>query len=229
MTMKRLIVVAEMTLRELLRRRAVLALLLLLPLAFYLIRRDEYVGQSVRSLFLGIGWAVSTAALFSTVGARTLEPRLRMAGYRPYELWLGRLAGLWALGVGLAVPFLVLVRFDVAGLRIGAVGLAMLCVVVVAAPFGMLIASLLPREMEGTLLLLTAVALQMLIDPATAIAKATPFWSSREIGTYAVDHTGSDYLVRGLVHGAVTSVVLLALVAIVSSLRLRPRSALRRA
>ena len=44
----RLVTVAEMTLRELLRRRGVLLLLLLLPLTFYLIRRDAYLGQSVR-------------------------------------------------------------------------------------------------------------------------------------------------------------------------------------
>ena len=52
--MRRSLIVAEMTLRELLRRRTVIALLLLLPLAFYLLRRDQYIGQSVRSLFLGV-------------------------------------------------------------------------------------------------------------------------------------------------------------------------------
>lgn len=222
MSLTRLATVAEMTLRELLRRRAVLALLLLLPLTFYLIRRDQYVGQSVRSLFVGIGWAVSTAALFSTIGVRTLEPRLRMGGYRAHELYLGRLCGLWTLGVLLAFPFLILVWLDIPGLRLGAVGLAMLCCISVAAPFGMLIGYVLPKEMEGTLLLLTVVALQMLIDPATTIAKATPFWSSREIGTYAVDHMGPGYLVRGLVHGGVTTLLLLALVAVVSAASLRP-------
>jgi hypothetical protein len=227
--MRRTLTVAEMTLRELLRRRTVIALLLLLPLSFYLIRRDQYVGQSVRSLFLGVGWAVSTAALFSTIGARTLEPRLRMAGYRAHELYLGRLAGLWTLGLLLAIPFLVLVRFDVPGLNYAAVAAAMLCVVVVAAPFGMLIAYLLPREMEGTLLLLTAVALQMIIDPASSVSKVTPFWSSREIGTYAVDHTTRDYLERGLLHGVGMTTLLLALVAAVSSLRLRRRAHLRHA
>jgi hypothetical protein len=61
-----------------------------------------------------------------------------------------------------------------------------------AAPFGMLVGYLLPREMEGSLLL-TMVALQMIIDAATAVAKATPFWSSREIGPSAVDDMGTDY------------------------------------
>jgi hypothetical protein len=226
---KRLLTVAEMTLRELARRRGVILLLLLLPLAFYLIRRDEYVGQSIRSLFIGIGWAVSTAALFSTIGARSIEPRLRLAGYRAHDLYLGRLCGLWALGILLAAPFLLLVRLDTAGLRYGAISLAMLCCVAVAAPLGMLVGYLLHREMEGTLLLLTAVALQMIIDPATTIAKVTPFWSSREIGTYAVDNMGADYLVRGSVHGVVATLLMLALVAIVSSTRLRRRSHLRQA
>ena len=221
--MTRLLMVAEMTLRELLRRRAVIALLLLLPLSFYLIRRDHYLGQSVRSLFLGIGWAVSTAALFSAIGARSVEPRLRMAGYRPHELYLGRLGGLWTLGLALTAPFWLLVLVDVPDVRHGAVAVAMLCVVVVAAPFGMLIAALLPRELEGTLLLLTAVALQMIIDPASTVAKLTPFWSSREIGTYAVDHTTGDYLQRGLAHGVTTTVVLLLLVAAISTVRLRQR------
>ena len=42
MTGRRALIVAEMTLREIMRRRGVIALLLLLPLAFYLIRRDQY-------------------------------------------------------------------------------------------------------------------------------------------------------------------------------------------
>lgn len=227
--MTKLLTVAEMTLRELGRRRGVLLLLLALPLSFYLIRRGDYVGQSIRSLFVGVGWAVSTAALFATGAARSIEPRLRMAGYRSHHLYAGRLAGLWAMGVLLAVPFLALVAFDAPRVRIGAVALALLFCVTVAAPFGMLIGMLMPRELEGTLVLLTAVALQMLIDPADALSKLTPFWSSREIGTYAVDLTGADYLVRGATHGIVVTLALVGLVAATSSFRLRRRGHLRQA
>ncbi|WP_238433645.1 ABC transporter permease [Micromonospora tarensis] len=164
--MNRLTTVAEMTVRELLRRRGVLLLLLLMPLTFYLIRRDSYLGQSVRSLLLGVGWAVSTAALFATTAARELEPRLRLAGYRPHHLYLGRMLGLWAVGVVISVPFFLLPMLDGANLRYSGLALALLCSVAVAAPFGMLIGALLPRELEGTLLLLTVVTVQMLIDPA---------------------------------------------------------------
>ncbi|RKN48310.1 hypothetical protein [Micromonospora endolithica] len=225
--MNRLVTVAEMTARELLRRRGVLLLLLLMPLTFWLIRRDAYVGQSVRSLLLGVSWAVSTAALFATGAARELEPRLRLAGYRPHHLYLGRMAGLWMAGLVIAAPFLLLTVLDAPELRHGGVAVAMLCCVGVAAPFGMLIGVLLPRELEGTLLLLTVVAVQMLIDPAGSGAKLTPFWSSREIATWAVDHTDDGYLARGVLHGIVVTALLVAAVAAVSSVRLRRRRHLR--
>ncbi|RZT82076.1 hypothetical protein EV382_5377 [Micromonospora violae] len=225
--MNRLVTVAEMTVRELLRRRGVLLLLLLMPLTFYLIRRDAYLGQSVRSLLLGVGWAVSTAALFATTAARELEPRLRLAGYRPHHLYLGRMLGLWTVGVVISVPFFLLPMVDDADLRYGGLAAAMLCSVAVAAPFGMLIGALLPRELEGTLLLLTVVTVQMLIDPAGSGARLTPFWSSREIATWTVDHTDQGYLSRGLVHGLVVTVLLALGVAAVSSVRLRRRRHLR--
>ncbi|MEU8179744.1 ABC transporter permease [Micromonospora sp. NPDC049044] len=225
--MNRLITVAEMTVRELLRRRGVLLLLLLMPLTFYLIRRDAYLGQSVRSLLLGVGWAVSTAALFATTGARELEPRLRLAGYRPHHLYLGRMLGLWVVGLIIAVPFFALPMIDGADLRYGGLAAALLCSVGVAAPFGMLIGALLPREMEGTLLLLTVITVQMLIDPAGSGAKLTPFWSTREIATWAVDHTDQGYLSRGVLHGLVVTALLAGCVAAVASVRMRRRRHLR--
>jgi hypothetical protein len=224
--MRKVLTVAEMTLRELVRRRRAIAFLLLLPLVFYVVRH-EYVGQSVRSLYLGMGWAVSTAALFATTAGRTVDPRLVLSGYRSHQVYLGRLSGLWAAGAVLAVPFLLLIFFDVPGVRFGAVSLGLAFCVAVAAPFGLLIGILLPRELEGTLVLLTAVSMQMLLDPADALSKATPFWSSREIGTYAVDHTGVEYLTRGTLHGVAYTAGLVLLVGLVVAVRQRRRRHLR--
>ena len=224
--MTKILTVAEMTLRELVRRKRAIAFLLLLPLVFYVVRH-EYVGQSVRSVFLGIGWAVSTAALFATAAARSVDPRLVLSGYRAHQVYVGRLLGLWVAGAALAVPFLVLIRFDAPGVRFDAVTLAMGFCVAIAAPFGLLIGILLPRELEGTLVLLTAVSMQMLLDPADTVAKVTPFWSSREIGTFAVDHTGTDHLIAGVVHGTVYTVGLVLLVGIIVAARQRRRRHLR--
>lgn len=219
--------VAEMALREIARRRSVLVILLLLPLAFYLSRRGDHLGQSIRFVCLGLGWALSTAALFAGSAARTIEPRLRLSGYRSHHLVLGRLAALWTVGTMLSLPYFLLIRFDQHDVRYDAVALIMALTVAVAAPFGLALSAVLPRELEGTLVLLVVIGLQMMMDPASTSSRILPFWFSREIGTYAIDHTDSGYLERGLVHGAIFAVVLTALVATTSSIRLRRRSHLQ--
>lgn len=225
--MRKVLTVAELAARELLRRRSVLALLLLLPLAFYLSRRNDHVGQSVRFLCLGLGWALSTAALFAGSAARSIDPRLRLSGYRSFQPHLGRLVALWTVGVALSVPYFVLIRLDQPGLRYGAIALIMVLTVAVAVPFGLALSAVLPRELEGTLVLLIVIGLQMMLDPSGTAAKLLPFWSSREIGTYAIDHTDVAYLTRGLLHAVAYAVVLTLLVALASGIRLRQRSHLR--
>jgi hypothetical protein len=225
--MKKTLTVAEMALRELARRRTVLVILLVLPLAFYLARRGDHLGQSIRFVCLGLGWAQSTAALFAGSAARSIEPRLRLSGYRSRHLVFGRLIALWTVGLLLSLPYFVLIRLDQDDVRFGAIALIMGLTAAVAAPFGLALAAVLPRELEGTLVLLIVIGLQMMVDPANGASRALPFWFSREIGTYAIDHTGAGYLTRGLVHGLICTVVFLAVVAAGSSIRLRRRGHLR--
>ncbi|MEV0456866.1 hypothetical protein [Catellatospora methionotrophica] len=225
--MSRTLTVAETALREIARRRGVLAILVLFPLAFYLSRRDSHLGQSIRFVCLGLGWALSTAALFAGSAARAIEPRLRLSGYRGHHLWLGRLIALWTVGLLLAAPYFVLIRVDQDNVRYGAIGLIMVLTVAVAAPFGLALSAALPRELEGMLVLLIIVGLQMMMDPAGSASRLLPFWFSREIGTYAVDHTDGGYLTRGLLHAVVCLAALLAVVALASGYRLRQRSHLR--
>jgi hypothetical protein len=217
----KLLTVAEMALRELLRRKRAIAMLFLLPLALYMMVRADSVGQSVRSVFLGIGWAVSTAALFATTAGQSVEPRLWLAGYRGYQVVAGRLVALWTTGLVLALPFLVLIRFDAPDVRLGAVAVAMVLLVLVSAPFGLLVGLLLPRELEGTLLLFTVVGFQMTINQNSVTSRLAPLWGSREIGTYAIDHTDTGYVARGTLHGAVYLLVLVILVGLVVVARQR--------
>jgi hypothetical protein len=140
---------------------------------------------------------------------------------------LGRLTALWTVGVLLSLPYLLLIRLDQHDVRYGAIALIMLLTVAVAAPFGLALAAVLPRELEGTLVLLVVVGLQMMLDPAGGAARALPFWSSRQIATYAIDHTDGGYLSRGLIHGVIFAIALAAVVAIGSSIRLRQRGHLQ--
>ncbi|GID97129.1 hypothetical protein ACFQFC_30955 [Amorphoplanes digitatis] len=224
--MTKTLVVAEMALREISRRRGVLILLALLPLAFYYSRRGEAYWQSVRFVSLGIGWTLSTAALFAGSAARGIEPRLRIAGYATHQLYLGRLAALWTVGLTLALPYYLLILVDLDGkVRNDAIALILVLTVAVAPPLGLAVAALLPRELEGMLVLLTIVAMQMMLDPEKTTAHALPFWFTREIGTYAVESdAGTDHVGRGLAHAGTTLAVVLAVVALATTLRLRRRS-----
>lgn len=225
--MTRTFVVAEMAVREMLRRRSVLVILLLLPLTFYLSRRSDHTGQAIRFVCLGLGWALSTAALFAGSAARAVEPRLRLTGYGNRHLILGRLCALWTVGLALSLPYFLLVRLDQDNVRHGAIAVIMVLTVAVGAPFGLALSALLPRELEGTLLLLIVIGLQMMLDPAGSASRVLPFWFSREIATYAVDFTDDGYLLRGLVHGIVFMAGLITVAAVASGIRLRRRPHLR--
>jgi hypothetical protein len=68
---------------------------------------------------------------------------------------------------------------------------------------------------------------QFIMDPVTHPARLLPFWSMRELGTYAVDLTDAGYLRRGLAHGIATTILLTAATAVLATLRLRQRPHLR--
>lgn len=220
--------IAEMALRDLLRRRAVLGLLFALPMVFYLARRDDSESQAVKFVLLGLGFTISTAGLFATTAARGLDRRLRLCGYRTMSLHLGRLLALQVIGLGISVPYLGIILADQHVARVGSLGCALALTVLIAAPLGMLLGSVVPRELEGTLLLLAVLSAQFLSDPARPAGKCMPFWSAREIGAYAVDlAAGDDYLWRGVAHALVVASVLFALATTTSAVRLRRRGHVR--
>ena len=197
------LVVAALSAREVGRRRVALALMVTLPLWFYLLRRDTE-GQSIRLLALGMGWAVSALTLFVVNASRGIDPRLRLTGASTLDVIGGRLLALTGGGVVLALGYWALVLADQRPDRPWAAGLTMVLTAVIAAPLGSLVAALLPRELEGALALLSICAVQMLADPSTLAAHLMPFWSFRELGTYVVDGADSGYLWRALLHAAVT-------------------------
>lgn len=218
-----LMTVAAVSLRELGRRRVALGLVVALPLAFYLVRVDTQ-GQAIRFLGLGVGWAIATLSLFAHVNARQLDQRLGVIGASPTALFLGRQLALVATGLTVAGGYFALIAVTQDVARLWAVGLLLATTAILAAPLGAVVSLLVPRELEGALLLLTIMAMQMLADPAGTVAKVLPLWSAREIGTYAVDASGADFLRRGLLHFAVTLTVCGVGAWAASVVRLRPHN-----
>lgn len=80
--MTRLVMVAEMTGRDLWRRRAVLGLLALMPLAFYLVRRDS-TGLAVRFVSLGLAWRSARPRCSPATRLRASNAVCALAGTGP--------------------------------------------------------------------------------------------------------------------------------------------------
>lgn len=219
---RRVWVVARATVVELLRRRVVIALMVFVPLAFY-VARHELVGQSIRFLAVGLAWALSTLAAFAGIAGQEIDPRLRLSGYRAGELLAGRVLGLGALAVPLAAGYAAVVLLDRRPERWSGVFLSLGLVVVVALPFGLLVAALLKRPLEAAMVLLVVSGVQMITDPADSGAVVLPFWSMREVVVWTVDGAGAEFVVRGLLHAGVTVAVLSAATGLVRARALRGR------
>ncbi|WP_233188050.1 ABC transporter permease [Actinomyces qiguomingii] len=219
------VLVAKVTVHELSRRRGALILALLLPLTFYLARVDTH-WTALRLLSIGLGWAAATLTLFTSVSSRSIDLRLAASGASPTALVLGRHAAVLGLGWIIAALYSALVLLTI-GHRLthpAAVPLMLLLTVTVAAPLGSVAAALVPRDLEGALLLLAVMALQLLVDPAAAWTRVLPLWSTRELSSYIVEALGAqagDYLWRGLLHGVGFAVGLVVLTWLLGVWRLR--------
>lgn len=216
--------VLVVTLRELARRRAASGLVLVLPLVFFAVR-VETPWTALRLLAMGLGWSVATLALFIHVSARSLDRRLVIAGAGPVAVHLGRQLAVAAFGVVAAVGYAGLVALTIGDdlHRAAPVLLMLLLTVAIAAPLGALVAALVPRELEGALLLLAVMAVQVLVDPADEWTRVLPLWGARELATYVVEPVGSDYLTRAVTHSLAVAVVLTTISLLIGVRRLRVR------
>jgi hypothetical protein len=210
----------EMVLRGLVRRRLSLALLVALPLVFF-VARHEHVGQSIRFLVLGVAWAVSTVAFFAAVAGRQVERQLGVAGWSWQSLVAGRIGALLGSGLALAGGYMLLVAVDQPVRSNAGVGLDLATTTLVAVVLGSFLGTIAARELEGALLLFMVAGLQFMVDPASGIARLLPFWSSRELATYALDGPQAGDLASSLLHAALTVAVLAAGTVWMSSKRLR--------
>lgn len=208
-TLRRALVVAEMQGRELVRRRVAMGLFALLPAAFYLsIPADQEYGLLAGAI--GVSWAVAAAGLFAVLGWRRVDPRLALVGARPREGMAGRLLVGGAMAVVLVAAYapLMLARSAIITDDVAFLG-ALAGVGVVSVPLGLVIGGLVPRELEGTLVLIGVVGVESSVPPDTALASALPLWGPFELLQAATGTPGVS-VTDGLVHGAVTTVVLAA-------------------
>jgi hypothetical protein len=176
----RVLIMAEMHGRDLIRRHIALALLVALPLAFYLSSARDGV-SAVPSGGVSLAFAIGGATIFSAISSLRVDQRLVLGGYRPIELLLGRLMFLGPLGLLIAAVFSGLMITVSHPSKPWLVLLGTAFVALEAVPFGLAVASAVPRELEGTLVLIGVVGVQLAAGPAAPIAKLLPFYGPLRI------------------------------------------------
>lgn len=205
----RTIVVAEMQARDLIRRRAVMVLFVLLPAAFYYsIPASEDYGLLAGSM--GVSWAVAAAGLFGILGWRRADPRLALAGAPVAQGLAGRLLLLLTLGLGLVAVFApqILWRSSALITDPGLAVLALTLMAIVSVPLGLAIGALVPRELEGTLVLIGIVGVAMSVPPDTVVARSLPLWGPLELLMIAAGLSDGPAL-GATTHALVSALVLL--------------------
>lgn len=179
-SLRRILIMAEMHGRDLTMRHAALALLVALPLSFYL----ASIGNHHRAIVaggVGMAFAISGATLFSVLSSSEVDQRLVLSGYRPHELLLGRLVFLGPMGLTIGAAFAVLMstvshpaRPWLTFVGVGAVALQ-------SIPFGLAVGAAVPRELEGTLVLIGVVGMQLAAPSTSVVSHVLPFYGPQEL------------------------------------------------
>lgn len=171
---------AEMHGRDLTRRHAALALLVALPLSFYL-TSGRVGAAAVSAGGVGMAFAVSGATLFSILSSVEVDQRLVLCGYQPLDLLLGRLLFLGPLGLVIAAGFSGLMSAMSHPERPWVMTLGVSLVALQSVPFGLAVGAALERELEGTLVLIGVVGIQLAAELTSPISKVLPFYGPRRL------------------------------------------------
>lgn len=216
------IVVAEMQLRELARRKVAIGLLVALPLTIYLsIPAAELWG--VVPAVVGLGWAVGGAAMFAALGWRRVDPRLGLAGQRPSAQLMGRSLPIIAAGLLVGAAILILIGWRSEPPDLPMVVTAISLTVLVGTSLGLAIGSLLPREMEAMLVLIGVGAISNVMPPDIVGARLAPLWAPVRLLTSAMYGDGNGY--GPVIHGLASAGLLMTIAWFAWRRRVRVRTA----
>jgi hypothetical protein len=172
---------ARMVVHDLGRRRGALVLMILLPIGFYVASRGSGGGPHLTAGGIGAGWSIGAASLFAALSSRRIDQRLVLDGYRPAELFTGRLCVLLGAGGVLAVGVGALMAALSSPSSLGKLCLAMIIVVVVSAFLGLAIGALVPHELEAVLLLLGVVGIQIALPSNSVVVGVLPLGGAQRL------------------------------------------------
>ena len=219
--LRRTVIAAEMQGRQLLRRRLALAILIALPVALYLAMLSQSRENAIQFGALGMSWSVACSALFAVLAAREAEPRLLLVGFHAAELMIGRFLLLLFGGTAFALLVAVAMTLASAPMSVAAVFGSCLLVPPVAVSLGLAVAAVLPRDLEGTLVIIGLVGVQLALTTSQWVNVALPMDGPIQLAYRAGGDPGASSVGFTLLHSLAYVVVLLTLASTVSSLRVR--------
>jgi hypothetical protein len=218
--LRRALTAAEMQGRQLLRRRVALIILVALPLALYLSTLTNGAAYAIQFGTLGMGWSVASAALFSVLAARAVEPRLVLAGYRASELMVGRfllLLGVGAVLAGIGALGMTVVSGPVSeGALLASCGL----VPVVSVALGLAVGAVLPSDLEGVLVIIGMVGVQLSLNQSSWVNLLLPLDGPIQLA-YRAEGASASPASLMVVHALASTVILLSIAAAVWSRKVR--------
>jgi len=218
MSLRRVGAVARSQIMELSRRRLSIALLLGLPLVFYWAAWDDRVAISFVSV--GVGWSVAIVSLFLSHSMTAITPRLALIGYRPGELVVGRVLSVLTFATVVVTALWLYLRTDpvVTSDRYLAISLALS--VIGSASIGLAVGAAIRREMEAMLVLIGVVAITLVINSRSLVAKLLPMYAADQYAWAASE----DFLDGAQPWRWSLSVAVIAgVIAVVATLRQAPR------
>jgi hypothetical protein len=203
--------VAEMQARELVRRPAAVLLLVGLPMSWYAAEAAAGIDYAVGTGVLAMAWSAAAASLFAFLGARHVDQRLVLSGHRPRDIVLGRLLALLALAGAVALAVGIVMVTSSRPERPADLFLALALTTLVSTSVGWLTAAIVPRELEGTLLLIGLVGLQVSIPVSGAADVVIPYYGPLRL----TDHDQRPVAPAGPILHSLTWSLLIALAALV--------------
>ena len=138
-----------------------------------------------------MAFAVSGAALFSVLSSSEVDQRLVLGGYRPVELLLGRLLFLGPLGLLIAAAFSTVMTLMSDPSRPWLLGLGVGVVALQSVPLGLAVGAVVPHELEGTLVLIGVVGMQMAVELTSPVSKFLPFYGPRQLLAASLTENGA--------------------------------------
>ncbi|MFQ5814368.1 MAG: hypothetical protein ACE5I2_14420 [Anaerolineae bacterium] len=166
--------------------------------------------------FIGMGWGLGAAALFSVIGSGARDRRLVLSGYKPWEILIARFTILFLIALPISLIPLGLVSFfsGASPTYPALVWLGSLMAGVIGVGVGLIVGSLLPRQLEGTILIIGLVGIELSVPLGVTFRHYLPFFGPQALftaGRFAVDPIVAGHIVRSLAWALGLSLAAIAL------------------